>query len=114
MKSVHTLTLMKRLALVLLLPGLGGLIVSAMISVHCLATMPQMPDLEAGRVVPRAIHGTTVYQTPQEDRRLNILEYASAGVASLGLAFSMVFLAKWGAAQARSVDEEHDLADHNL
>jgi len=40
-------------ALLLILPGLAGLIVSAMISTHYLDVMPRGPALVEGRIVPR-------------------------------------------------------------
>jgi hypothetical protein len=108
------LAALKFLALLFLLPGLAGLLVSAMISTHYLATMPQLPDPAAARIVPRTIHGTTIYQTIEEDRNLSAIEYGSVGVFAIGLALSVVFLEKWGAAQAHEMGEEQALADHNL
>jgi len=67
-----------------------------MISTHYLDTMPRWPAPEANRVVPRGIHGTTVYQTPAENRDLNLIEYSSVGVFVLGLALGVVYLEKWG------------------
>src|SRR5208283_5972073 len=60
------LAALKFFALLFLLPGLAGLIVSAVISTHYLATMPKWPVMEQHRFVPRGIHGTTIYQTPEE------------------------------------------------
>ncbi|MGA2560717.1 MAG: hypothetical protein ABSF17_13645 [Terracidiphilus sp.] len=65
------------ISLTLLLPGLAGLIVSAMFSVHYLDTMPKWPSPQELRTVPRNIHGTVVYQTAKEDRELNLMEYSS-------------------------------------
>jgi len=79
MKSARLATI-KLFALLFLLPGLAGLIVSAMISTHYLDFMPRWPVPEEHRIIPRGIHGTTVYQTPAENRELNIVEYTSVGV----------------------------------
>ena len=49
-----------------LLPGLAGLIVSAMISTHYLDSMPRWSVVAENRVVPREIHGIVVYQTEEE------------------------------------------------
>ena len=79
------LAALKFFALLFLLPGLAGLIISAMISTHYLATMPRWPVPEQYRIVPRGIHGTTIYQTPEENRNLNLIEYTSVGVFVTGL-----------------------------
>lgn len=112
MKSVHLATL-KFFALLFLLPGLAGLIVSAMVSTHYLYTMPRFPVPEQDRVVPRGIHGLTVYQTPEEDRKLNLMEYSSVGIFVVGLGLSVVYLEKWGSAQARAGEEDQPLEQAN-
>ena len=89
MKAAHLATL-KFFALLFLLPGMAGLIVSAMISNHYVDTMPKTAVPEQDRMVPRLIHGVTVYQTPQEDRSLNLVEYSSVGVFSIGLVLGLV------------------------
>ena len=104
------LGMLKFFALLLLLPGLAGLIVSAMISTHYLDTMPKWPDPEEQRIVPREIHGATVYQTVAEDHRLNAIEYSAVGVFLVGLVIGVVYLEKWGSAQSRASEEESELA----
>lgn len=106
------LATLKFFALLFLLPGLAGLIVSAMISTHYLETMPRLPVPQENRVVPRGIHGTTVYQTPVENRSLNLIEYSSVGVFVLGLALGVVYLEKWGTLQSREAEEEAKLAEN--
>jgi len=106
------LVALKFFALLFLLPGLAGLIVSAMISTHYLDTMPRWPAPEVNRVVPRGIHGTTVYQTPAEDRDLNLIEGASVGVFLVGLVLGVVYLEQWGALQSRMAQAESELADN--
>ena len=109
MKAARLGTL-KFFALFFLLPGLAGLIVSAMISTHYLDTMPRWPVPEEHRVVPRGIHGTTVYQTPAENRELDMIEYSSVGVFLAGLALGVVYLEKWGSQQTREEADESVLA----
>jgi len=106
------LAALKFFALLFLLPGLAGLIISAMISTHYLDTMPQRPVPEEHRLVPRGIHGTTVYQTPAENRDLNLVEYASVGVFVVGLVLGAVYLERWGAAQSAEEMEDSELAKH--
>jgi hypothetical protein len=108
MRATQLATL-KFFALLFLLPGLGGLIVSAMISTHYLEALPKVPAPEQNRMVPRGIHGITVYQTADEDRNLNIMEYSSVAVFSLGLILGLVYLENWGAAQTSAAEEEEML-----
>lgn len=102
---------LKTFALALMLPGLAGLIVSAMISVHYLDTMPRWPAPAALRTVPRNIHGIVVYQTKQEDRRLDLAEYCSVGVFLAGLGLGLVYLEQWGARQALQSREDDELME---
>lgn len=111
MKAARLATL-KFFALLFLLPGLAGLIVSAMISTHYLDTMPKWPAPEENRVVPRGIHGTTVYQTPAEDRNPSVIEYSSVGVFLVGLTVGVVYLEKWGSMQSAAGEEESELAEN--
>jgi len=103
---------LKVIALTLMLPGLAGLIVSAMISGHYLDTMPRWPSPQELRIVPRNIHGIVVYQTAAEDRRLNIVEYSSVGVFLAGLGLGLLYLEKWGARQASLAREEDGLTEN--
>jgi hypothetical protein len=107
MKRAQLATL-RFFALLFILPGLAGLIISAMISTHYLEVMPRGPVLVEGRIVPREIHGIVVYQTADENRQLNLIEYSSVGVFVLGLGLGLVYLEKWGSLQARAGEEEGD------
>ena len=109
MKSANLATL-KFFALLFILPGLAGLIVSAMISTHYLEVMPTGPVLTENRVVPRDIHGIVVYQTPQENRKLNLIEYSSVAVFVVGL--GLVYLEKWGSLQVAYGEENNELIEH--
>ncbi len=106
------LAALKLFALLFLLPGLAGLIVSAMISTHYLATMPRWPVMEQHRFVPRGIHGITIYQTPEENRDLNVIEYTSVGIFVTGLVIGLVYMEKWGSMQSRAGEEESKLAEN--
>jgi len=105
MKAAKLSTL-KFFALLFLLFGLAGLIASATISTHYLDVMPRVPTPGELRVVPRNIHGVTVYQTPKEDQFLNGWEYSSVGVFLVGLVLSAVYLEKWGSMQVPAGEEE--------
>ena len=91
---------LKTISLTLMLPGLAGLIVSAMFSVHYLDTMPRWPSPREMRTVPRNIHGIVVYQTAAEDQKLDLMEYSSVGVFVVGLGLGLVYL-KSGAPDRR-------------
>jgi hypothetical protein len=103
---------LKLFALALILPGLLGLIVSAMISVHYLDTMPKWPSPQELRTVPRNIHGSVVYQTTEEDRELNLIEYSSVGVFLAGLGLGLVYLEKWRARHVRTTEEDDQLTEN--
>jgi hypothetical protein len=110
MKTAQLATL-KFFALLFILPGLAGLIVSAMISTHYLDTMPKSPIPQELRIVPRNIHGIVVYQTEEEDRKLNLIEYGSVGVFVVGLGLGLVYLEKWGSMQPRTGEEDDQVTE---
>jgi len=100
------LAALKFFALLFLLPGLAGLIISGMISTHYLDTLPHLPVPQQQLTVPRGIQGITVYQTAAEDRRLNVIECSSVGVFLVGLTLGLVYLEKWGSMQVPESDGE--------
>jgi uncharacterized membrane-anchored protein YitT (DUF2179 family) len=102
---------LKAFSLMLILPGLAGLIVSAMISVHYLDTMPKWPAPQELRTVPRSIDGVVIYQTAKEDQKLNLIEYSSVGVFLVGLGLGLVYLEKWGARQSELVEKDDEFTE---
>ena len=111
MKAAQLGTL-KFFALLFMLPGLAGLIVSAMISTHYLDTMPKWPSPDEMRMTPRNINGTVVYQTVEEDQRLNLIEYGSVGVFLIGLGLGAVYLEQWGSARSAATEDEEPLPEN--
>lgn len=99
-------------ALLFLLPGLAGLIVSAVISTHYLDAMPRSAAPEEMRTVPRNIHGVVVYQTEEENRKLNEIEWSSVGVFMVGLGLGLVYLEKWGSQRVREAEEDDPLGQN--
>jgi hypothetical protein len=95
-----------------LLPGLAGLIISSMISVSYVQSLPKMPDPPTMRMTPRLIHEVTVYQTEAENRRLEIIEDSTTTVFFIGLGLSLVYLRKWGTARALEGEEGDRQYDH--
>jgi len=104
--KVEQLARLRFFALLFLLPGLAGLVISAMVSTDYMDTLPRSPVPEELRVVPRNINGFVVYQTEEENRRLDIMEYSSVGVFVIGLGLGLVYLEKWGGFRARELEEE--------
>jgi hypothetical protein len=91
-------------SLLLLLPGLAGLIFAAMVSTEYLQTLPRLPQPADMRMIPRNIHGTVIYET-------QVLEDSSVVVFLGGLGFGLVYLRKWGIAQALGGEDDEQLAE---
>jgi hypothetical protein len=104
--NTSQLAKLKIFALSFLLPGLAGLILSAMISTHYLDTLPRWPAPEEMRMTPRSIHGVLVYQTVEEDRRLSLIEDGSVGIFALGMFLGVVYLEKWGSVRMNGAEED--------
>lgn len=102
----ENLSTLRAFSLSFLLPGLAGLLVSTCISTYYLNTLPRYPDPPQLRMVPRNINGYTVYQSTEEDRRLDTVEYSSVGVFLIGLSTGLVYLRKWGIARALEAEDD--------
>jgi hypothetical protein len=100
------LNVLKFFALLFLLPGLGGLIFSAMVSTDYLENLPRSPAPSEQRMTPRNVHGTVVYQTIQEDERLSVMEYTSVSVFLVGLLLGIVYLEKWSSARQNEFETD--------
>jgi len=107
----NNLFLLKFFALLFLLPGLAGLVTSAVVSTNYLQNLPRFPAVSELRMTPRNIHGVIVYQTPEEDQLLNQLEYTSVSVFVVGLLLGIVYLEKWSSIHQAEMEElEHSEA----
>ncbi len=104
----HQLGVFRFFALLFLLPGLAGLILSAWVSTSYLEDLPRMPVPVQSRMIPRNIHGVVVYETAAEDRRLEVMQDASVGIFLVGLTLGLVYMRTWGIAQALTGGEEED------
>jgi hypothetical protein len=102
---------LRALSLCFLLPGLAGLILSAVISTRYMNTLPRDPDPDNLRLVPRNINGYIVYQTEREDRFLDRMEYSSVGLFLIGLSTGLVYLQKWGLARAIEAEDDEFVPD---
>jgi hypothetical protein len=110
MKSAR-ITALRILSLLLLLPGLAGLILSAVTSAHYLQTLPHWPVPEESRMIPRDIHGVAVYQTPEENHYLNRIEYSSVAFLVAGAALGMIYLEKWSGERSKEAEENSHLVE---
>ncbi|MFP5237497.1 MAG: hypothetical protein ACLGSD_16490 [Acidobacteriota bacterium] len=72
-----------------------------------------MPVPTEFRMTPRDIHGVIVYQTVAEDRKLSMMEDASVGIFAVGLMLGLVYMRKWGIAQALTGSEDDELVAEN-
>lgn len=102
----ENLARLRLFSLCCLVPGLLGLILAASISTHYMDTLPKSPHPETGQMTPRFISGYVIYQTTEEDRRLDIIEYSSVSLFLLGLVGGLVYLRKWGI--VRAIEAEDD------
>jgi hypothetical protein len=110
MKQEH-LSKLRLLSLCCLVPGLFGLILAASISTRYMDTLPKFPDPETRHMTPRFISGYVIYQTEDEDRRLDIIEYSSVGLFVVGLVTGLVYLRKWGLARAIEAEDDEFVAE---
>jgi hypothetical protein len=102
----NNLPVLKFFALLFLLPGLAGLVISAVASTNYLETMPRSPQPKQERMTPRNVHGTIIYQTAAEDRRLSAMEYGSVTVFLVGLLLGIIYLEKWSSSRQTSMDSD--------
>ena len=100
------LAVLKFFALLFMLPGLAGLVFSAMMSTDYLESLPKSPVPTEQRMTPRNVHGIVVYQTVQEDERLSIMEYSSVSVFLVGLVLGIVYLEKWSSMRQSEMDSD--------
>ena len=110
MKTAQLATL-RFISLLFLLPGLAGMVISTMVSMHYMDTLPKSPAPEELRTVPRNVNGYVVFQTVEEDQRLDFLEYTSVGAFVIGLGLGFVYLEKWGSYRSREAEEENELSE---
>ena len=87
------------LSLLLLVPGVAGLLFSACLSTYYVETLPRTPDPMEERLVPREIHGITVFETENEDRKLRFYEFSSLGTFLVGMVLGAIYLERWAAAR---------------
>ncbi len=102
----HELGILRFFSALFLLPGLMGLILSATVSTHYLEALPRMPVPAEERMTPRNIHGTVVYETAEEDQKLTWMEDVSVGVLGIGICVGLVYMRRWGIANAISAEDD--------
>lgn len=97
--------MLKLIALLFMLPGMGGLIVSTMVSTNYLDHLPKVATTQ--RHIPRNVHGVTVYQSIAEDEKLTAMEYSSVAIFLIGLFLGVLYLEKW--TSYRKADSARDI-----
>jgi hypothetical protein len=103
---------LRALSLFFLLPGLAGLVLSAVLSAHYLSILPTLPVPEDMRMTPRNIHGTIVYQTEREDRLLDLAEGTSVAFFLVGFILGIVYLEKHSSMTARLAESAEQTAQN--
>ncbi len=107
--SRPNMPLLKLVALLFMLPGMCGLVVSTMVSANYLETMPKVPTEQ--QTIPRNVHGSIVYQTQAQDYRLSAMEYSSVSIFLIGLILGVIYLEKWTALRTQEPSLETDLLE---
>ena len=100
--------------LVCILPGPGGLITSAMVSTYYRNTLPRFPDPQQLRMQPRNISGYIVYQTVEEERKLDLLDILVCRLFLIGLTAGLIYLQKWGLERAIEAEDDEFAAGREL
>jgi hypothetical protein len=77
-----------------------------MISTYYMNTLPRFPDPQQLRMQPRNISGYIVYQTAEEERRLDLMEFTSVVIFLIGLAAGVIYLRKWGIERAIAAEDD--------
>jgi formate hydrogenlyase subunit 6/NADH:ubiquinone oxidoreductase subunit I len=90
----------RSISLIFLVIGTLGMFLSTAISTHFRTTLPTTPIPEEQRMTPRNISGVIVYETDDEDRKLDLIEYSSALTFAFGACLGCVYAARWGTARA--------------
>ena len=111
--SKEHLSTLRFFSLLFLLPGMAGLITSAIISTHYLDTLPRTPVASELRMTPRNVHGIIIYQTEEENRKLNLIEYSSVATFLVGLGMGLVYIRKWGIARALEAEDDEFVAEES-
>lgn len=109
--SPENLPRLRLFSLCCLLPGVFGLILATTVSTRYMDTLPRFPDPEHLRTIPRNISGYVVYQTEEEARRLELVEYSSVAVFLVGLVSGLVYLQKWGLVRALESEDDEFLPE---
>jgi hypothetical protein len=110
MKAAQLAKLRHR-SLLFLLPGLAGLILSALLSTYFLEDLPRWPMPEEGRMTPKDINGNLVYETVAEDWTLSLMEDSAVVMFVIGLGMGLVYLEQWGRARVQGIEEEDEVPE---
>jgi hypothetical protein len=90
------LTILKSLALALLIAGIVGQVWTLAMWNHYAAQLPRFPVPEQGRVYQLALHGIVVYQTAKEHTSFWMISNWSWVIFCIGFAAGIVYQWKSG------------------
>jgi hypothetical protein len=76
--------------------GLTGIVWAASLWGYQADKLPHIANGSTGRIYPRNIHGTVVYQTATERNYLERVQYGTIGILTLGIVMSLIYDKKWG------------------
>jgi len=88
----------KRTGMMLALIGFAGIFWTLAIWSSYLNSLPRTPVAATGKIFPLNIHGVVVFQTREEQQRLDLVQYSS--IAIIAVSFMMSLMA--GSRRGRS------------
>lgn len=98
--------LLRFFALLLLLPGLAGLVANAALSTHYFDTRSRDPQPDLMQTVPRPLNGQTIYITEKEDAQLDLLRYYGLRCFAIGVGLGLLYLGAMATQLERWRDSE--------
>ena len=87
---------MRRVGITIAFVGLAGILWTSSIWYHYQRTLPRRPDPVAGHVYPLNVHGIVVYQTRDERKWLDEIQYSSIAVFAVGALIGALHQKKFG------------------
>jgi hypothetical protein len=94
--SLNSGTVLRRVGIAIGFVGLAGILWTSSIWYQYQRTLPRRPDPVAGRVYPLNVHGIVVYQTRDERKWLDEIQYSSIAVFAVGALLGALHQKKFG------------------
>jgi hypothetical protein len=86
------LAALRFIALLVLLPGLVGLVANAALSTHYFDSRSHYPQPDRMQTIPRTLNGQVVYLTDKEDQQLDLLRYYGLRCFIVGVGLGLIYL----------------------